>query len=291
MVKNHAKRAPQDHSVDDEGVEEDLCQRVLPEVSEDGGELLADQDKEQRLQHEDQDAPEGERLDARGGVREEPRGSPALVEAVGDHGQDARDVQDLLGEDVDSVGDQDGEGDHDRGLPQAAPQRQDHPREDEADHDPTPADENEVQAGLPDRERAAAQGGQSHAEGHERGAVVYEALAAYYGAHALRHSQAAEDRLGGHRIGRREDRPEDEGRRPRQAGDEVGDGGNRDGGEEDESYGEQDYRPEVRAQVERRGEEGRSVEERRQKDNKDDLGGDLDDGQPRHEADAEASED
>jgi hypothetical protein len=45
------------------------------------------------------------------------------------------------------------------------------------------------------------------------------------------------------------------------------------------------------AQVERRGEEGRRVEERRQKDYKGDLGGDLDDGQPRHEADAEASED
>jgi hypothetical protein len=124
---------------------------------------------------------------------------------------------------------------------------QDHPGEDEAYHDPTPADENEVQAGLPDRERAAAQGGQSHAEFYERGAVVYEALAAYYGTHALRHSQATEDRLGGHRIGGREDRPEDEGRRPRQTDDEVGDGGNRNGGKEDEAYGEQDYRPEVRA--------------------------------------------
>src|SRR5215213_4731364 len=221
----------QNHAVGEERVEQDLGQGVLPEVSEDGGELLTDQDKEQRLQDEDQDAPESERLDARGGVREQSRGPPPLVETVGDDGQDARDVQDLLGEDVHAVGNQDGEGDHDRGLPQAAPQRQDHPRESEAGHDPTPADQNEVQAGLPDRERAAAQGGQSHAEGHEPRAVVYEALAANDRAHALRHPQAAEDSFGGHRVGRREDRSEDEGRCPRQAGDKVGDGGDRERGE------------------------------------------------------------
>ena len=84
-------------------------------------------DKEQRLEQEDQYAPERDGLQPRRGILEEPRGLPALVEAVGDDGQDARDVQNLLGEDVDGVGDQDGEGDQDRGVPQPGQLQQGEP--------------------------------------------------------------------------------------------------------------------------------------------------------------------
>jgi hypothetical protein len=59
-------------------------------------------------------------------------------------------------------------------------------------------------------------------------------------------------------------------------------------GAENEPYGEKEDRPELRAQLERRGEEGRRAQERRQEDDEDHLGGDLDLGQPRYEADAES---
>ena len=47
-------------------------------------------------------------------------------------------MQDLLREDVDGVGNQDGEGYHDRGLPQPGPQRQDDASEGETDEHSAP---------------------------------------------------------------------------------------------------------------------------------------------------------
>jgi hypothetical protein len=88
-------------------------------------------------------------------------------------------------------------------------------------------------------------------------------------------------------IGGREDRPEDEGRSPRQVDQEVRDQRDRRRGAQNEPYGEKQDRPEVGAQLERRGEEGCRAQERRQEDDEDHLGGDLDVRQPRYEADAE----
>jgi hypothetical protein len=58
-------------------------------------------------------------------------------------------------------------------------------------------------------------------------------------------------------------------------------------GAQNEPYGQKQDRPEVGAQLERRGEEGCRAQERRQEDEEDHLGGDLDLGQPWYEADAE----
>jgi hypothetical protein len=70
----------------------------------------------------------------------------------------------------------------------------------------------------------------------------------------------------------------------------MGDEGDREGGGENEPYGEQHYRPEVGAQVERRGGDGRRVQQWRQKDEEDCLRRDLDVGQSRHKADTQAAQ-
>ena len=61
--------------------------------------------------------------------------------------------------------------------------------------------------------------------------------------------------------------------------------------EEHEADGERQERPEVPTQVPRRGEERRVVQERREEDEEDYLGGDLDCGQARYEADEKAAQD
>ena len=83
---------PGETDQDDRRVDERQPHRFLLDTAQDGGELLAEQDEEQRLQQEDQHAPERDGLQPRRGIREDPRGPPALVEAVGDDGQDAGDV-------------------------------------------------------------------------------------------------------------------------------------------------------------------------------------------------------
>jgi hypothetical protein len=55
------KARAQDHAVDRRGVEQNLREGVHLELTDDGGQLLADQDEEQRLQDEDHHAPERER--------------------------------------------------------------------------------------------------------------------------------------------------------------------------------------------------------------------------------------
>ena len=199
-------------------------------------------------------------------------------------------MQDLLGQDVDAVGDQDREGYLDRGIPQAAPEGQDNEGQDEADDYSAPAYQQKVQAGLPHRKRTAGCHGESHPEDHQPRAVVNQALAADDRSHALGHAEAPEDRLRRHGIGGREDGPEDEGHRPGQADDEVGNGGHPERRNEHEAHGQQHYRPEVGAQVEGRGREGRRVQERRQEEHEDHLRRHLHRGQHRHETQPEPSE-
>ena len=109
--------------IDERGVEQELPGRVLAEAIENGGKLLADEDEEHRLQEEDEHLPEGDVLDARRGVGEDPRVPPTAVEAVGDDGQHARDMQYLLGKHVDNVGRKQRERDEDGRIPNACPQR------------------------------------------------------------------------------------------------------------------------------------------------------------------------
>src|SRR5215218_406925 len=188
---------------------------VLAETFQNRGKLLADQDEEH--------VPEGDVLQARGGIGEEAWVSPSPVETVGHHGQDARDVHYLLGDDVDRVGRQQRERDKDGGVAHALPQGQDEPSQDQSQYDPSPADQEEVQTRLPHRERPRNNRSDSNPEGHERRAVVDEALAPYYRAHPFWHSQATEDRLCRHRIGWGKDCPEDEGCGPRQADQDMPD--------------------------------------------------------------------
>ena len=113
----------EERGVDEHCVKQYLGYAILAQTVEDGGQLLADQHEQHGLQEEDEHPPEGDVSHAGRGVREDPGVPPAAIETVGDHGQDARDVQHLLGEDVYCVGREQGERDEDRGLPDAGPQR------------------------------------------------------------------------------------------------------------------------------------------------------------------------
>ena len=155
---------------------------------------------------------------------------------------------------------------------------------------PPPATRRKL-SGVGEREgRGPCRDPHGQSEGHEGRAIVYEALAADDRADALGHAEPAEDRLGRHGVRRREDSPEHERQRPRQPDHEVGRRGDHEDRREHEAYGQQRDRPQVRAQVERRGEETSRVQERRQEDHEDHLGRYLHRRQPRREAEREPAE-
>ncbi len=165
------------------------------------------------------------------------------------------------------------------------------PAEREAERGAARADEEEVVRGVAERERARHRGRHGGAVEHERGAVVDEALALDERHDALGHAKAAEDRGGGDGVGGGDDRAEHEGRAPAQAGDDrVGDHGDGAGGEQDEDAGQQRHAGRVGAQVARGGEPAGRVQERRQEDEEDHVGRDLDLRHARQVADADARE-
>ena len=115
----------------------------------------------------------------------------------------------------------------------------DEPADREADGDPANGPDDELQAGLPDREHPCNHGGDGDAVGDDARRVVDQALALQDRDNAAGDAEALGDRGRGDGVGGGDDRPEDEGRRPRKPGDGVDHGGDHEGRHQHQPYREE----------------------------------------------------
>ena len=120
---------------------------------------------------------------------------------------------------------------------------------------------------------------------------LYQRLALRDRDHSSRHPHAAGNVGDSERVGRGDDRSERERGRPREAEPTVGDGCNARHRPPHETDGEQRDRPQVRAEVAQRGEEGSRVEQRGQQRDEHDVRRQHQMRQAGDEAERDASED
>ena len=134
-----------------------------------------------------------------------------------------------------------------------------------------------VRPALGQRERPGHGGDDRDPVRDERRRVVDEALALEDRDDPARDAEPLEDRRRGHGVGRRDDRPEGERGRPAEPRDErLGDDGDDDGRDQDEPDRQETDRPEVAPEVADRGEVAGPEQDRRQEQQEDEVGLELD---------------
>ena len=149
----------------------------------------------------------------------------------------------------------------------------------EPDQDPADGAQQQLAGGLDERERSGDGGGDGRPVEDERRRVVDERLAFHDRDAAPRGAEPARDRRGRDRVGRRDDRAEDERRSPGEVRDVVRDDGDAGHGRRDDADRERRDRPDVPAQLPQRREERGRVEQRRQEADQDQVGRKLEPGQ------------
>jgi hypothetical protein len=284
---------PEDPGDDDHGRHrggdpDQLPERLVLEPIEDQRELQSDQHEQQRVEQEGQDRPHRvarHPLPCAGDLGR----APADVDADR-HGREHARRAHALGRHVGRVAREDRDRDlHGRVVEPLADLR-DHPPDREADGDPAGRAEHELQPGLRQRERAADRADR-HAVDHQRSAVVDQALALDDRVQAAREPEPPADLDRGQRVRRRDDRPEREGRRPRQPVDQRvrhdRDRARRRDHEPDRHQGD---RAQVVLEVAQAREERGAVEQRRQEDHEHELRLELDVRQAGDEAHHEPAE-
>ena len=278
-----------DRRGDRRGVAEQLGPRVLREAVEDDRELQADEHEEQRVGDEDEDLPDRGAREARLHLKDA-RGVPAEIEAGAHRGEDARDAG-RLSRQVGEVAREQRDRDRRRRARDPADRLRHQVADDETDDDPRDDPDHEARAGLEEAERPGEHGRDRELVGDERGRVVDEALPLDDRHDAPRDAHLPRDRCRRERIGRRQDRAEDERRGPGQADDVVRDDGDGARSGEDQPEREQRDRPEVAAQLVRRAEERGREEERRQERDEHELRRELELGHAREQREPEATDD
>ena len=213
--REHEDEAGADHGgADKRRVADQLAGRIGVEAIRYHRQLQPDQDEQRGVEEEDEDLPDGKALQAR--LRRDQLGAPpAQVDAGGDGRQHAREAE-LVGGDEGGVGRQQRDRDLGRRVVDPAPDLGDQESDHQPDRDPAGGRSHELEPRVERREAPAHRGGHGHPVGHERGRVVHEALALDDVHEPARGADLAHDRRGGHRIGRRDDRAERKGQRPRE---------------------------------------------------------------------------
>ena len=151
--------------------------------------------------------------------------------------------------------------------------------------------EHELARRLGERERPGRRGGDRELERGQRGRVVDEALALEHRDDPPRRAHASGDGGRRHGIGRPEDRAEHDRGLPRQAVDQlVRDPRDAERRRQHEPDCEQADRPRVAAQLAQVGEQRGRVEQRRQRDDEDEVGVEPDVGHPRDEREQRAAD-
>jgi hypothetical protein len=178
-----------------------------------------------------------------------------------------------------------------RGVVDAAADLGDQVTDDEPDRDPAGGGADELQARFAEGEAAADRGGDRDLVDDEGAGVVDQALALEDVDGAPRHPESAQDRARGDRVGRRDDRPQREGRGPGQVEDRVGQPADYGGGRQDQADRHQRDHPQVFAQRRQVGEEGVGVQQRRQEQEQDEVRVEVDLGDARDHPEDEPAED
>ena len=269
------QEADRDHRrADGRRIADDLAGRPAAEPVDDRRQLQADQDEQRRVEQEGEDRPQ--RVALHPALRRGDLGSAeAEVDAAGDHRQHARDAE-LVGRDERPVGAEQRDRQLGVDVVDALAHLGDHPADGEPDRDPAGHVAEELEHGVPRRDALADRGRHRDLVGDQRGGVVEQALALEHVDHPPRRADPPHDRRRRRRVGRRDDRAEDEGHRPGQADQLVRDDRDRRRRRQHEPDRRQRDDPRVRAQGAQVGEEGRGVEQRRQEDEQDEFRVELD---------------
>ena len=236
--------------------------------------LEPDEDEQRRVQQEGDDLPDGEVLDARR-RRGQPRGQASHVDADGDRSQHAG-YPDRLRREVGEVGGEERDRDLDRRVVQTRANPGDDGADRDADGDPAGDRHDELAARLERAEAARDHRGDRELVGHERGAVVDQALALDDRHRPSGHTEAASDRRGGDRVRGGDDRAEHEGFRPAKVERLVSDHRDDDHRREHEADRQERDRADGALQLAQRREEGGRVEQRGEQDEQDELRLELD---------------
>jgi hypothetical protein len=164
------------------------------------------------------------------------------------------------------------------------------PADGQADREPAESVHDEAQARLPEGEASGHDGRQRDLVEDQGRPVVREALALDHREQAARRPEAPEDRGGRDRVGRRDDRAEDEGHLPVEPDHRVRHDGDRRHRDQHERDREQGDRAGVGAEIAQRREERRPVQQRRQEDEQHEVGRKVDLGHAWHEAEGQAAQ-
>ena len=264
----------QAHADDDRADDRDVEQQLpglagLADAVEHALELQAEQDEQRRVQAEDERLPERDRAQAGVGVEHLVR-MPTEPDA-GDHCRQHAGGADLLRPDVGAVGEQDRQEDRQRDVAQAPLQALSDPADGEPDGDPARRRADELPQRVVQRERRRAGRADGDPVGHQRRRVVEHRLRLDRDLDPLGHAEAAERRRRRDRVGRAEDRAEDERLRPGQPERRVRDDGDRAHRHEHERERQRGDLTGRGAQLLRRGGEARGVQQRRQEQQEDRL--------------------
>ncbi len=217
-------------------------------ASTESPQLKADEDKNQAIEHEDQDIPDRSRLDSRGG-RDDRAEVLTEIEAACDARQHSRRV-DALGKHPRRVRRQQ----RDRDLAEAVVGQPQHgagkgPNR-KPDGNTKGRREEKLHQRLTQQEASAHDRGDGGAVQHERGGIVDQALTLQDCDDSTGNSEPFCNRGGSDRVGRGHNSPEHDGRSPVDAGeDRMGDGRNRGGRDKDKTNSKQRDRPEIRLEV------------------------------------------
>ena len=257
-----------------------------PQVTEQRveGDAQPDQEEHQRIDEEGQQLPEV--LQGQAGRRRGVGEADVAHHQPGGHdSQDPREVEvglvdeqaELLGQEERAVG----QGQRGRGLDEGIvdpgqEHRRDQVAEDEADGQPPGRHGDELDGGRGHRERLTTAGRlEGQAEGHHGHRVVEQRLALDQDRQPLGGAQGLEEGDDRHRIGGRDQRPEGQGRGPREAEGDVDQAADEQRPGRGTDQGEQQDRHQVGPQLGPRQVEGGLEQQRGDQEGQDQVGGDL----------------
>jgi hypothetical protein len=255
----------------------------------DRAQLHADENEEQPVDEEDDHVPERARLQAGDRVFDR-RLPPTDVEAGDDDRKDAGRA-DPLGKQVGRERRQQTDDDDDAGVVGPRPGGGRRPADRQPDDQRTGDRDAERRADLPGNERSGRGGDDRQPKGRQGDGVVDEAFPFQNRLRPARKRRLLGDRDDRGRVGVRDDRAEDERRRPGEAGEAVGRRRHADRRHQDQSDRQRQNRAEVGDEIAPGSEKRRHENQGRNEQEKDDVRRELNLRHARHETERRPAED
>ena len=241
---------------------------MLVQAMNDFRQLQADEHENDAVQQEDEGVPERGGSEAR--ARGDQFGTAGANPDAGGHGREyAGDVQAFRAE-IGDIGNDQRDHDVDEVIPNPAQEPGKDPADQQTHRHAAGRHQDKAAAGFREREGSSGHGGERELVGDKASRVVHQALAFENRDHALRQPKTLRDGRGGDGIWRRNNRAEHERGGQRQFRHKgVSDEGDRRGGEENETHGEQADGAEIVAKILPRRKPRLRIKQRRQDDEED----------------------